>query len=199
MIFIAAVKSHIKYHVDQGFRIVVFRRYRLEGAITHKSEIMPLCGLYGQVLLFNDDSLDSAWEGGQLRMERWVFSEAYQPLHAGLDPDDWRPVVETELFFADLVIFDWSGEVTDNMAWEFERALHYVPLQRIVMMLSNGSEGDFDRLCREHLTPDAAGDIVRLPVPGQPVATLLFRLGFTRKMRSLLAEPRLWTQSPAEA
>lgn len=192
-----AVKAHLKYLIDAGFRIVVFRRYSLDGAVRHKGEVMPLCGLYGQVLLFTDATLGNAWEGGQHRMERWVFSEQYQPMVAGEETVEWHAVVDTELRYADIVLLDWSGEISENMVWELRRALDFVPFHRVIIITSDKTDNLASSILADCSGRGDPGNLLLLPAPSNGLTTLLFRFAFMQRMRALRPEPRFWPRQPA--
>lgn len=189
MILIAAIKMHIKFWVDTNFRIVVFRRYEGEASLRHKARVLPICGFYGQVLLFEDDKLSGVWEGGLLRMEQWVFAELYQPLTAERDNEGWRDLVCQQLRFADFVLFDWSGEVTRNMIWEFERALERVPDDRILILQSPESAACVERIVTERRPGWELGKRI-VSAPTSAMGEALFIDGFMRSIRGLRPQPR---------
>lgn len=189
MILIAAIKMHIKFWIDTHFRIVVFRRYEGEASLRHKARILPICGFYGQVLLFEDDKLSDAWEGGLLRMEQWVFAELYQPLAAERKTESWRALVCEQLCYADFVLFDWSAEITDNMIWEFEQALERVPPDRILILESPESAARIEAI----LQRPGRGAEVRHRVTAAPTSGLgeaIFIIEFMESMRCLRPQPR---------
>lgn len=142
MMLTAAIKQLIKFHVDTFFRILVFRRNSAGFAVSYKAVVLSTCGLYGQVLFLTDETLSEVWEGSGARRRDWVISEMYQPLVA--DPEnenEWREVVITQLAFADFVVLDWPGEITENMVWELEQTLARIPKDRL-MLLTAGENNE---------------------------------------------------------
>jgi hypothetical protein len=183
----SAALSLVKFYYDWHFRIVLFRRNSSDIAMAHKSVIMPACGLYGQVLLITDENLSAFQEGPMKRLSQWWLSEMYHPLVVADNRDHWRQVVMIELTFADFVVLDWSGEVTDNMRWELEQALLVCPPHRILLVVS--AKSDLDR--PENLAiRDAAKGLTMAPSPEDTMTRLLFLRALKTAMRRLCEEPR---------
>lgn len=183
----AAALSLIKYHYDAHFRIVAFRRNSADIALAHKSIIMPACGLFGQVLLIFDESLSAFRERSRDRLSFWWLSEMYHPMVLSNEQDHWKKVVMIELTYADFVVLDWSGEITDNMRWELQQALRACPPHRILLIVS--SVEDLDK--PENIAVrDAARGLLMAPSPQDPLTRLLFLRTLGSAMAALRVEPR---------
>ncbi|MEM8652731.1 MAG: hypothetical protein AAGF54_19560 [Pseudomonadota bacterium] len=183
----SAILSLIKYHYDQNFRIVLFRRNQSEIAEIHKSVIMPACGLYGQVLLIIDESLSAFQESMRDRMATWWLSEMYHPMIVTDDPDHWRQVVMIELAYADFAVLDWSGEVSGNMRWELNQALLMLPANRILMVGASEEE------LNNSVPSEIGGHPVFLKTavaPAKGIERPLFLSDLSEAMRELQEEPR---------
>ena len=183
----AAVLSLIKYHYDANFRIVAFRRNSADIALAHKSVIMPACGLFGQVLLIFDESLSAFRERSRDRLSFWWLSETYHPLVLSNEQDHWKKVVMIELTYADFVVLDWSGEITDNMRWELQQALRACPPHRILLIGS--SMKDLEE-SENIAVRDAARELLTAPSPEVPMTRLLFLRTLKSAMEALRVEPR---------
>lgn len=185
IILTAAIKGLIKYHFDWSFRIVVFRRNSPVGSLEHKKHVMPACGLFGQVLLFTDDNLSAAWEGGSSRIGQWVISEMYQPMFADPERDDWRAFVDLELRYADFAVLDWGGDVSPAMIWELEQTAAQLPLNRIWILASRESSRTVHQtLERIVLSPAAREKMIGI-APRDRMTQLLFIHDLEARMRSL--------------
>jgi hypothetical protein len=190
-IAIAATKCLVKYRVDSLFRIVVFRRNATSFAKNHITSVMPACGVYGQVLLLMDETLATTWEGGWSRLNQWVIGEIYQPVIADYDSkDEWKAVVTTELTYADFVVFDWPGEITENMIWELEQTVNKIPLQRIMILLSIASGKVVKEILRTLLRSDIVPDAILQISPTDPSMDHIFKRQFERAMNHLATTPR---------
>ncbi|HEX7920435.1 MAG TPA: hypothetical protein VF583_05750 [Bradyrhizobium sp.] len=187
----AAIKMLVKRHVDTLFRIVVFRRNARVFARSHIAEVMPVCGTYGQILLLTDETLATTWEGGLARMDNWVLGETYMPLMANpRSHEDWKEVIATQLSFADFVVFDWPGEITENMLWELHQTIQRFPLERMMMLVSHDNREDVDRMLRNLLQVDQLPDSLIAISPTERMLTLIFMRKFEWAMNSLVRTPR---------
>jgi hypothetical protein len=196
-----AIEGLIKFHYDWSFRIVLFRRYVTIGAVPHKRYVMPMCGLYGQVLLFTDESLDDAWEGLRERRVRWVIAESYQPLTAEREAQAWQPIVREQLEFADFVVLDWSQDVSPNMEWELATTLKLLPPDRIVVLTAgDAKERVLDLLKRLELSPRAYRNIFA-PAPKDSFTNLLlvFKMQKAFSALTLSSRPEFVGCASAEA
>lgn len=126
----------IKWNLDWNFRIVMFRRYRAAHAVFHKRIFMPALGAYGQLTLLGDASLSVADDTPWCRWSRLVLAEMYHQLDTSKYADDWKARVLDELAVADFAMFDWEGEITDNMRWELEVTGAVLPVDRIMVVTS---------------------------------------------------------------
>lgn len=150
--------------------------------------MLPICGLYGQVLLLADDTLSRAWEGGWRRLAQWVVSEIYQPMFVDPASSDWRVVVLFELSYADFVVLDWPGEISENMLWELEQALERMPPERILLLTSD--QGVFEQ-ASQRLVGRAGFDKINISIsPTHPMGAALFTSGIANMMTSLRMSPR---------
>jgi hypothetical protein len=103
------------------------------------------------------------------------------------EEDHWKKVVMIELAYADFVVLDWSGEITDNMRWELQQALRACPPHRILLIVS--SEEDLEK--PENIAVrDAARGLLMSPSPQAPMTRLLFLSTLASAMAALRAEPR---------
>jgi hypothetical protein len=188
IVLATAIKFLLKYQIDSHFRIVVFRRNAEGNAVSHKAAVLPICGLYGQVLLLADDTLSRAWEGGWRRLAQWVVSEIYQPMFVDPASSDWRVVVLFELSYADFVVLDWPGEISENMLWELEQALERMPPERILLLTSD--QGVFEQ-ASQRLVGRAGFDKINVSIsPTHPMGAALFTSGIANMMTSLRMSPR---------
>ncbi|MGY3445682.1 MULTISPECIES: hypothetical protein [unclassified Bradyrhizobium] len=188
----AAIRMLVKRQIDTFFRIVVFRRNARAFATSHIAAVMPVCGTYGQTLLLTDETLATAWEGGGARMDNWVLAETYMPLIAKPGShDDWKQVIATQLKFADFVVFDWPGEITENMLWELLQTIQRIPIERMMMLVSHDNIEDVERMLRDLLHVDQLPESLIILSPTEPMLTLIFMRKFEWTMNSLVRTPRV--------
>jgi hypothetical protein len=125
---------HLKSSVDSTFRIVVFRRYNSGYESSHISDLLPILGCWGQVLYLANQSLSNHVEIEPLRNFNFIFSETEHPVANDCYGGNWEDAVALQVCMADLIVFDWRGDVTPAMRWELELASANVPLERLVII-----------------------------------------------------------------
>ena len=115
--------------LDSRFRIVLFRRFSSEAAPATRKLIAPMFGAYGRIIAVYDATLRGTAPGLNPETEA-LLGETYDTLHC--DDSNWKERVRREISIADLVVFYWPSNPTDNMTWEYYQALNHVLLSRMV-------------------------------------------------------------------
>jgi len=132
----------VKWRRDWSFRALVLRRNAQRHGYGHKVAVMAGCGRYAQVVSIRDDTLDLTDTGFGERRESslgyWfqIFSEIEATLVPARFLHPWQRQVRLELEVADIAVFDWIDEITDNMRWELAAAAERLPPHRLLIVHS---------------------------------------------------------------
>lgn len=119
---------YLKWCLEGQFNIVLFRRFSPQYAHANRVLVAPIFGAYGRVIYIRDRSLLGANPGVNADSEL-ILGEPHLSIQCG--DGDWKNAVRRELANADLAVFHWLDSPTENMWWEFQQAVHFLPTERL--------------------------------------------------------------------
>lgn len=123
---------------DVRFRIVVFKRNDEDVASFHLRVVLPVCGSFGHFISLRDPSVLEKWKPDYQSGESLIL-EADQFVDSRPGDICWKVLVTDELTTSDFAVFDWTGEVTENMYWEHWEACKLLGVHRVLILISKNT------------------------------------------------------------
>ncbi|MDQ3816347.1 MAG: hypothetical protein M3362_01495 [Acidobacteriota bacterium] len=135
------VIRYLKWLLEGQFNVIIFRRFSPQYAHANRVLVAPIFGAYGRVIYIRDQSLLSADPGVNADSEL-ILGEPHLSIQCG--DSDWQNTVREELANADLAVFHWLDVPTENMWWEFQQALRFLPVERLFWVCLEPTAGQVE-------------------------------------------------------
>ena len=155
---LAPVTRWVKPLVVGSFRVIYFRSFREDQSYAARDTIAPILGCIGQLTTIHNPAYMQGFTEtvGHDHSEdtKFAWLELGEILSDGLaaipcEGDTWKREVQHLLVRADLAVIDVTVG-GDNVAWERDQALTYLPENRVIAICAAGNEAPGNMDCIEY-------------------------------------------------